>query len=66
MQAVERQLQLHLDGIENWADNNGLKFSKSKTVCVLFSRRRGLHPDPNLVLYNNPIPVKKEGSLSFY
>ena len=41
-------------------DNNGFKFSQSKTVCVHFCRRRGLHPDPNLVLYKNPIPVKKE------
>ena len=25
-----------------------------------FCRKRGLHPDPYLVLYDNPIPVKKE------
>ena len=60
MQAIERQLQLHLNRIEDWADNNGFKFSQSKTVCVHFCRRRGLHPDPYLVLYDNPIPVKKE------
>ena len=29
------------------------------SVCI-FCRRRGLHPDPYLVPYNNPIPVKKE------
>ena len=51
---------LHLNRIEDWADNNGFKFSQSKTVCVHFCRRRGLHPDPYLVLYDNPIPVKKE------
>ena len=67
MQAIERQLQLHLNRNEDWADNNGFKFSQSKTVCVHFCRRRGLHPDPYLVLYNNPIPVKKEtSSLAFY
>ena len=60
MQAIERQLQLHLNRIENWDDNSGFRFSQSKTVCVHFCRRRGLHPDPYLVLYNNPIPVKKE------
>ena len=60
MHAIERQLQLHLNRIEDWADNNGFKFSQSKTVCVHFCRRRGLHPDPFLVLYDNPIPVKKE------
>ena len=60
MQAIERQLQLHLNRIEDWADNNGFKSSQSKTVCVNFCRRKGLHPDPYLVLYNNPFPVKKE------
>ena len=60
MQAIERQLQHHLNRSEDWADNNGIKSSQSKTVCVHFCRRRGLHPDPYLVLYNDPIPVKKE------
>ena len=36
------------------------KFSQSKTVCVHYCQRRDLHPDPNLVLYKNPIPVKEE------
>ena len=58
--AIERQLQLHLKRIEDWADNNGFKFSQSKTVCVHFCQRRGLHPDPYLVLYDNPIPVNTE------
>ena len=53
------QLQLHLNRIEDWADNNGFKFYQSKTVCVHFYRRRGLPPDAYLVLYNNAIPVKK-------
>ena len=60
MQAIERQVQLHLDIIEDWADKNGFKLLQSKTVCVHFCRRRGLHPDPYLALHNNPIPVKKE------
>ena len=42
--------------IEDWADNNGFKFTQSKTVCVHFCRRSG----PCLVLYNKPIPVQKE------
>ena len=36
MHAIERQLQLHLNRKEDWADNNGFKFSQSKTVCVHF------------------------------
>ena len=60
MEAIERQLQLHSNMIEDWADKNGCKFSQSKTVCVHFCKRRGLHPNSYLVCYNNPIPVKKE------
>ena len=59
MQAIERQLQLHLNRID-WVDNNGFKFSQSKTICVQFCGRRCFHPDSYLVLFNNPIPVKKE------
>ena len=60
MQAIERQLQFHLNRIEYWADTNGFKFSQSKTVSVQFCRRNGLHPDPYFFLYDNSIPVKKE------
>ena len=58
--AIERQLQLHLNRIEDWAYNNSFKFSQSKTVCVRFCRRSGLHSYPYLVLYDNPLPVKIE------
>ena len=139
MQTIERQLQLHLNRIEDWADNNTgelgyagplydrllamtddmlgpipvhikyvywtmhkpdsvcrnsvtmdqyqsthdaiydvisivyagqtrviseftciSKLSQSKSVFVHFCRRSGLHPNPHLVLYDNPIPVKKD------
>ena len=32
MNSFERQLQLYLNKIQNWADENGSKFSKTKTV----------------------------------
>ena len=41
MHAIERQLQLHQNRIEDWADNNGFKFSQSKTVCVQFLSKEG-------------------------
>ena len=68
MQAIERQPQLHLNRIENWADSNGFQFSQAKNVCVHFCKRRGLHPDHYLVLYNNRVSVKKKEniSLAFY
>ena len=57
MHAIERQLQLHQNRIKDRADNNGFKFSQSKTSVSIFVED---HPDPYLVLYDNTIPVKKE------
>ena len=53
---IERQLQLHLDRIEDWADHNCYKLSQLKSVCVYFC----WGTDPYLALYNNPILVKKD------
>jgi len=50
-------LQRCLNKLQHWADTNGFKFSTSKTVCVHFCHLRKLHPDPQLLLYGNPIPV---------
>ena len=36
MNSVERQLQLCLNKIRNWADENDFKFSKTKTVRFHF------------------------------
>ena len=66
MQAIKRQLQLHLNRIEDWADNDGFKLSQSKTVCVHFFRRRCLHPDPNLVLSKKPYSCQKGNKVSWY
>ncbi|KAK6189067.1 hypothetical protein SNE40_005112 [Patella caerulea] len=60
MQTIERQLQLCLNSIQRWATDNGFRFSKSKTVCMHFCQRRGLHPDPELTLDGSPIPVVDE------
>ena len=57
MASIERQLQLCLNKLQDWADQNGFKFSPSKTNCVHFCNRRGLHPHPSLTLNGQPIPV---------
>ena len=57
MASIERQLQLCLNKVEKWADENGFKFSKTKTVCMHFYSKRKLHPDPTLTIYNSQIPV---------
>ena len=60
MRVIERHLQQCIHRIENWALNNGFKFSKSKTQCVHFCQLRKLHDDPELYLYGSPIPVVEE------
>ena len=57
MASIERQLQLCLNMVEKWADENGFKFSKTKTVCMHFCNKRKLHLDPTLTIYNSQIPV---------
>ena len=60
MASIERQLQLCLNKIQNWADNNGFKFSKSKTTGVHFCQKRKHHNDPDLKLNGTPIKIVKE------
>lgn len=43
----ERQIQLGLNKISKWADQNGFSFNPHKSTCVLFSHKQGLHPDPD-------------------
>jgi hypothetical protein len=39
---------------------NGFKFYSSKTLGMHFCNKRGLHPDPELKLYNSPIKIVSE------
>ena len=57
MASIDRRLQIVLNSLADWALHNGFKFSQAKTVCVHFSNRTGLHPDPSLTLNGAPIPV---------
>jgi ribonuclease HI len=60
MRCLERQLQFCLNKIERWADENGFRFSKSKSVCMHFCHKRIPHPDPELKIYDGLIPVVEE------
>ena len=60
MPTIERQLQLCLNRLQNWADENGFKFSRTKTVSMHFCQLRKLHQDPTLFLNGSEIPVVKE------
>ena len=58
MGIIERHLQLCLNKSEKFADENGFKFSPTKTLCVHFCLHYILHPEPNLKLYGEPLPVE--------
>jgi len=60
MRAIERQLQHCLNNLHTWADENGFRFSESKTVCVHFCHRHSVHSDPELILDGKCIPVVEE------
>ena len=60
MHVIERQLQGAINNLISWADTNGFRFSKTKTVCMHFCHKRKPHPEPKLTIGNSPIPVVKE------
>ena len=57
MHTIERQLQQVLDKLEVWSNQNGFKFSKSKTKCMHFSQLRKDRTDPELKLGGTRIEV---------
>ena len=42
MSIIERQLQLCLNKLQQWATDNGFRFSKTKTVCMHLCQKRSL------------------------
>ena len=60
MSIIERQLQLCLNKLQQWAHDNGFQFPKTKTVYMHICQKRGLHLDPQLFLNKSPIPVVEE------
>ena len=60
MNTIKRHLQLCLNKIRKWADENGFKFSQTKTVCMHVCNLRKLHHEPTLTLNGLAIPVVQE------
>ncbi len=60
MPLIERKLQLAINGISHWAGIRGFRFSASKTVAIHFCCLRGVHPDPDLYLYDRRISCVEE------
>ena len=60
MNIIERQLQQCLNKLQTWSEENGFKFSKSKTDCMYLSNLRGVQPDPELYLDKTKTEVVSE------
>lgn len=56
----ERHIQLGLNKVSKWANQNGFKLNPQKSSCVLFTRQRGLDPEPHIELYGQLLPVSTE------
>ncbi|GFW77480.1 reverse transcriptase domain-containing protein [Trichonephila clavipes] len=57
MRMIERQLQTAVNNIIKWCDTNGHGISASKSCCVHFCRKRGIHPNPEIRIRDVQIPV---------
>ena len=57
MPSIERKLQQSLNRLGRWCDENGFKFSPTKTMCVHFCQLRKHHLDPLLYLNGTQIPT---------
>ena len=57
---IERQLQLQLNRLEEWANKNGFKFSPSKTHSVHFCRKTSCVREPELKLYNQKLKCENQ------
>ena len=60
IETIERQLQLQLNKLQEWADLNGFSFSPSKTVAVHFCRKRNCIREPDLYINQKRIEVKEQ------
>lgn len=53
----EWQVQLGVNKLAKWADENDFKVNPLKRTGVLFSRQRGIRPDTGIVLNGAAVPV---------
>jgi ribonuclease HI len=59
-QLAEQKIQECLRKLETWCNENGFKFSSTKTNCVHFTNMKNSGLEPNLILNGHKIPVEKE------
>ncbi|GBM16438.1 putative RNA-directed DNA polymerase from transposon X-element [Araneus ventricosus] len=56
MNFIQRQLQIAVNSVTQWCNNNCYTISSSKTAAVHFCRKRNLHFDPEIKLNDVIIP----------
>ena len=57
---VQRELQMCVDRIQQWVEENGFTFSTSKTECIHFHNFRSFFPDPEIKLKSSIIKAVTE------
>lgn len=60
MTYIMQQAKTNIEQILQWTTKNGFKISKEKTTGIHFCKRRGLHPDPEILIDGTPIRFQKE------
>ena len=58
--SVIRRLQLCVNSVNKWVQENGFRFSVSKTECVHFTNQRGVFMEPDIKLDGTSIKVADE------
>ncbi|GFW57112.1 RNA-directed DNA polymerase from mobile element jockey [Trichonephila clavipes] len=56
----QRHIQTTINNFTKWAEQNGFVFSTEKTVSVVFTRKRGVFPNPELFIGRSLIKVVNE------
>ncbi|GFV82471.1 RNA-directed DNA polymerase from mobile element jockey [Trichonephila clavipes] len=60
LNVAERHIRTTINNFTKWAEQNGFVFSTEKTVSVVFSRKRGVFPNPELFIGRSLIKVVNE------
>ena len=58
--SVIRRLQLCVNSVNKWVQENGFRFSVSKTECVHFTNQRGVFMEPDIKVDGTSIKVADE------
>ena len=58
--SVVRRLQLCVNSVNKWVQENGFTFSVRKTECVHFTNQRGVFTEPDIKLHGTSIKVADE------